>query len=200
MSPGVAPSLLFKWRRLMSSCNVGFFTRATSSASLRICRGTIRRTVPNEERGRHHGDCMEGGHQAERMNCPAKVRGRYRKDDDEALAVLIRRLVDERPSYGYRRIAALVNRQRWADGKPRINVKPVLRITQVNHLTLERHTGRRRGRTHDGVVIALRSNVYWCSDHLASLAQPRCCARAVRYRRLRSRDHGLVGHHGWHLR
>ena len=102
----------------------------------------------------------------ERMNRSAKVRGRYRKDDDEALAVLIRRLVDERPSYGYRRIAALVNRQRWADGKPRINAKRVLRIMQVNHLTLERHTGRRPGRAHDGVVIALCSNVRWCSDHL----------------------------------
>ncbi len=28
-----------------------------------------------------------------------------------------------------------------------------------NKLTLERHTGRRPGRTHDGVVIALRSNI-----------------------------------------
>ena len=36
---------------------------------------------------------------------------------------------------------------------------------QANKLTLERHTGRRPGRTHDGVVIALRSNVRWCSDH-----------------------------------
>ena len=36
---------------------------------------------------------------------------------------------------------------------------------QVNKLTLERHTGRRPGRTHDGVVIALRSNIRWCSDH-----------------------------------
>src|SRR5215471_1810412 len=36
---------------------------------------------------------------------------------------------------------------------------------QANKLTLERHTGRRPGRTHDGVVIALRSNIRWCSDH-----------------------------------
>ena len=35
----------------------------------------------------------------------------------------------------------------------------------ANKLTLERHTGRRPGRTHDGVVIALRSNIRWCSDH-----------------------------------
>jgi transposase InsO family protein len=42
---------------------------------------------------------------------------------------------------------------------------PSLRIMQANKLTLERHTARRPGRTHDGVVIALRSNVRWCSDH-----------------------------------
>ena len=43
--------------------------------------------------------------------------------------------------------------------------KRVLRIMQANKLTLERHTGRRPGRTHDGIVIALRSNIRWCSDH-----------------------------------
>ena len=42
----------------------------------------------------------------------------------------------------------------------------MLRILQVNGLTLERHTALRPGRTHDGVVVALRSNVRWCSDHL----------------------------------
>ena len=36
-------------------------------------------------------------------------------------------------------------------------------------LTLERHTGRQPGRTHDGVVIALRSNIRWCSDHFRRL-------------------------------
>ena len=59
----------------------------------------------------------------------------------------------------------LHNRQRKANGKPPVNGKRVLRIMQVNKLTLERHTGRRPGRTHDGVVIALRSNIRWCSDH-----------------------------------
>ena len=55
--------------------------------------------------------------------------------------MLIRRFVDERPTYGYRRITRL-NRQQKAQGKPAINAKRVLRIMQVNKLTLERHTGR----------------------------------------------------------
>src|SRR6202047_4918290 len=71
-------------------------------------------------------------------------------------------MVDERPTYGYRRIRRLINRQRKANGKP---PKRVLRIMHATKLTLERHTGGRPGRTHDGVVIALRSNIRWCSDH-----------------------------------
>ena len=95
---------------------------------------------------------------------PGHVGHRLKAGDNELLA-LIRRLVDERPTYGYRRIRRLINRQREANGKPPVNGKPVLRIMQANKLTLERHTGRRPGRTHDGVVIALRSNIRWCSDH-----------------------------------
>ncbi|MGB8396087.1 MAG: IS3 family transposase [Pseudolabrys sp.] len=95
----------------------------------------------------------------------AKSRRPYRKAGDNELLALIRRLVDERPTYGYRRIRRLINRQRKANGKPPVNGKRVLRIMQANKLTLERHTGRRPGRTHDGVVIALRSNIRWCSDH-----------------------------------
>ena len=99
------------------------------------------------------------------MSRRAKSRRPYRKAGDDELLAPIRRLVDERPTYGYRRIRRLINRQRKANGKPPVNGKRVLRIMQANKLTLERHTGRRPGRTHDGVVIALRSNIRWCSDH-----------------------------------
>jgi putative transposase len=71
-----------------------------------------------------------------------------------------------RPSYGYRRVTALVNRVLRSHGEPVVNAKRVLRILQGNGLTLAPHTARRPGRTHDGVVVALRSNVRWCSDHL----------------------------------
>ena len=95
----------------------------------------------------------------------AAPRSRYRKGDDGELLTAIRQIVDERPSYGYRRITALLNRARKNAGKPRLNTKRVLRILQANGLTLERHTARRPGRTHDGVVVALKSNIRWCSDH-----------------------------------
>ena len=48
-------------------------------------------------------------------------------------------------------------------GRPKVNAKRVLRIMQVERLTLERITARRPGRTHEGAVVALRSNIRWCS-------------------------------------
>ena len=107
---------------------------------------------------------------------PAPAWRPYRKAGDNELLGLIRRQVDERPTYGYRRIRRLINRQRKANGKPPVNGKRVLRIMQANKLTLERHTDRRPGRTHDGVVIALRSNIRWCSDHFE--ARHACVASA----------------------
>src|SRR4029077_7109126 len=76
----------------------------------------------------------------ERVSRRAKSRRPYRKAGDNELLALIRRLVDEGPTYGYRRIRRLINRQRKANGKPPVNGKRVLRIMQANKLTLERHT------------------------------------------------------------
>ncbi len=101
----------------------------------------------------------------DRAQRPRKPRGSYRKSEDVKLLPAIRQIVDERPSYGYRRITAVLNRQLRAAASPIVNAKRVLRILQANGLTLERHTARRPGRTHDGVVVALKSNVRWCSDH-----------------------------------
>ena len=93
-------------------------------------------------------------------------RGRYFKANDEALLPLIRRFVDERPTYGYRRITALVNRELVRQGLPGANRKRVHRIMQRHALLLERHTGRREGRIHDGKVMVMCSNLRWCSDGL----------------------------------
>ena len=51
----------------------------------------------------------------------AKPRGSYRKPEDEDLLPLVRRLVDERPTYGYRRITALANRELARTGELAVN-------------------------------------------------------------------------------
>ena len=84
--------------------------------------------------------------------------------DDAWLLPLIRELVDERPTYGYRRIHALVIRRLQIEGKPVVNHKRVYRLMKQNGLLLARHTGKRSVRQHDGKVITLKSNLRWCSD------------------------------------
>ena len=103
-------------------------------------------------------------HLHEKVRRLAKPRGSYRKPDDEDLLPLIRRLVDERPTYGYRRITALANRELVKTGKPMANHKRIFRIMRQNGMLLARHTGRRKGRLHDGKVVVMRSNLRWCSD------------------------------------
>jgi putative transposase len=100
----------------------------------------------------------------DKLRQAAKPRASYRKSDDHGLLRLVRRLVDERPTYGYRRITALANRELARTGEPVINHKRMFRIMRQNGMLLARHTGRRKGRLHDGKVIVVRSNLRWCSD------------------------------------
>lgn len=96
----------------------------------------------------------------------SKPRGRYRKTGDDELLPALRRLVDERPTYGYRRITALLNRERRAAGLEPVNRKRMLRILNLHGLTLEQSTGRREGRVHDGKIAVMASNLGWCPDAL----------------------------------
>jgi putative transposase len=100
----------------------------------------------------------------DKVRRPSKPRGSYRKPEDEDLLRLVRRLVDKRPTYGYRRITALANRDLARTGAPAVNHKRMFRIMRQNGMLLARHTGRRIGRVHDGKVVVMRSNLRWCSD------------------------------------
>jgi putative transposase len=60
------------------------------------------------------------------------------KAEDNALLPLILGFVDERPTHGYRGIAALVNRGLAKQGLPPANRKRIHRIMQRQGLLLER--------------------------------------------------------------
>lgn len=89
---------------------------------------------------------------------------RYRKAEDAQLTQEVRGIVDKRPTYGYRRITRLLNKERHTQGLPSVNHKRVFRIMAMQGWLLQKHTARRTGRTHDGKVIVMRSNLRWCSD------------------------------------
>ena len=73
--------------------------------------------------------------------------------------------IEQLPSYGYRRACALVNRQRTAQGKPRVNAKRVYRVMAANALLLPKSPRRRQSsRPHKGKVMVAASDMRWCSD------------------------------------
>jgi putative transposase len=100
----------------------------------------------------------------ERVSKKRPKRTTYDKADDVRLVPMIRELVDLRPTYGYRRITALLNRKLVATGESRVNHKRIYRIMELHGWLLQPHTGRRIERAHDGKVRTLSSNMRWCSD------------------------------------
>jgi len=92
------------------------------------------------------------------------LRHRYykRKGDSEYL-LMIRQITDNRPTYGYRRITALINRQRLQQGQNRVNPKRIYRLLKIHGLLLPRYSGK-PVRTHNGSIMMKRSNLRWCSD------------------------------------
>lgn len=93
-----------------------------------------------------------------------KRRGRYRREGDDALLAIIRQLTDARPTYGYRRITALLNRARRASGAEPVNHKRVFRLMAQGKLLLQPNVGTTPVRAHEGRVTAPASNQRWSSD------------------------------------
>ncbi|ELH6842853.1 IS3 family transposase [Escherichia coli] len=88
-----------------------------------------------------------------------------RHTDDTDVLRRIHHVIGELPTYGYRRVWALLRRQAELDGMPAINAKRIYRIMRQNALLLERKTAVPPSkRAHTGRVAVKESNQRWCSD------------------------------------
>ena len=108
----------------------------------------------------------------EQLRGTTRPRGSYHRQGDDELLAAIRQLTDARPTYGYRRITALLNRARRAAGAEPLNHKRVFRLMRQGQLLLQPHVGLRPTRAHEGRVVALASNQRWSSDGLEVMPSP----------------------------
>ncbi|WP_171555402.1 IS3-like element IS2 family transposase [Shigella sonnei] len=98
--------------------------------------------------------------------------------DDTDVLLRIHHVIGELPTYGYRRVWALLRRQAELDGMPAINAKRVYRIMRQNALLLERKPAVPPSkRAHTGRVAVKESNQRWCSDGFEF-----CCDNGERLR------------------
>ena len=95
----------------------------------------------------------------DRLKGTTKPRRRTHKAQDATLLPLITALVTARPTSGYRRITAVLNRQLRVGGLAPVNQKRVYRVMQAHSLLLTRHYTERPDLTHYGKVIVMRSNL-----------------------------------------
>ena len=84
--------------------------------------------------------------------------------DEEQLVEQIKAVIDEKPTYGYRRTHAVVNYRRKAQGQSPVNHKRVYRLMKLHGLLLPKFGRAKLSRTHTGKIISIRSNIRWCSD------------------------------------
>jgi len=104
-------------------------------------------------------------HLSSRHRAAARRRGRPPAPDQELVAA-IRALVADLPTYGYRRVHALLRWQAEHDGRPAPNVKRVYRVMKLHGLLLQRHAGGHEERRHEGKIAVETPNTRWCSDGL----------------------------------
>ncbi|WP_270612770.1 IS3-like element IS2 family transposase [Escherichia coli] len=103
---------------------------------------------------------------------------RSRHSDDTDVLLRIHHVIGELPTYGYRRVWALLRRQAELDGMPAINAKRIYRIMRQNALLLERKPAVPPSkRAHTGRVAVKESNQRWCSDGFEF-----CCDNGERLR------------------
>lgn len=90
--------------------------------------------------------------------------GRYRKEEDGMYLPMIKKIVNLRPTYGYKRVTAIINKDLEKQGLRRINRKRVYRIMKLNGLILPKSGEVRNNHQGTGKIEVLHSNTRWCSD------------------------------------
>jgi transposase InsO family protein len=85
-------------------------------------------------------------------------------DDEAQVLDEIKLVIDEQPTYGYRRVHAIVNHRRNSAGKDSVNHKRIYRLMREHKMLLPKYGRTKTSRTHTGKVMTLKSNTRWCSD------------------------------------
>jgi len=94
-----------------------------------------------------------------------KVLGHYFMQTDDEIFELIKPIIKARPTYGYKRVTAMLNRQRVELCIGKYNRKRIYRIMKIKGAILPRQS-KTREHQRTGVVMTLHSNTRWCSDGL----------------------------------
>lgn len=83
--------------------------------------------------------------------------------EEERLVDDIKALLAVKPTYGYRRVTAVLKARYLQQQRPTVNHKRIYRLMKKHHLLLSRYASKPI-RVHEGKIVTLHSNIRWCSD------------------------------------
>lgn len=92
---------------------------------------------------------------------------RCNRRNEEADAEVLSRILDiigDMPSYGYRRVWAILRKQLSGEGLPPVNAKRIYRVMREHNLLLLHDKLERPKREHKGMIAVAESDMRWCSD------------------------------------
>ena len=89
---------------------------------------------------------------------------RKQEERDKEVLSGIKEVIEQRCTYGYKRVTALYNRKRVHNGLNRYNKKRIYRVMRDNGLLLPKSGIFKREHKSTGKVMTLHSNTRWCSD------------------------------------
>ena len=88
---------------------------------------------------------------------------RYQRQEDERVLEEVRAVAKDRSTYGYRRTAGILRRNRKAADQKPYNPKRIYRLMAMQGLLIPR-SQEKAERNHDGKIITIRSDLRYCSD------------------------------------
>lgn len=91
------------------------------------------------------------------------------KKNDQQLVGEIKAILAQRPTYGYRRVAAMINHSLKSKGDPLVNHKRIYRVMKQHKLLLKKPKVKER-RAHTGKVATIASNI--CPKQDLTLQSP----------------------------
>lgn len=102
-----------------------------------------------------------------RINCSADWQdGHCNQRDEEADDETLPRIfgiISDMPSYGYRRVWAIMRKQLRDEGFPPANARQVYRVMKEHSLLLLHDKPHQPQREHNGKIAVAESNQRWCS-------------------------------------
>src|SRR5579863_8002526 len=121
---------------------------------------------------------------------------------EEELVARIKAVIGDQPTYGYRRVWAMLKREGREKGLAPVNAKRVHRVMKAHGMLLQRHAGGADARRHDGKIAVAHSNLRWLvfGRLRTDLRQRRESACRLRPRLLRPGGDGLGRDHARHQR